>query len=407
MRLQGKMFAAALTSAMAVAALTVPSATAAKPTITIWMGKDTIKNEALEKVVSTYKDANIVLVANDFSQQDLAEVAPEEAPDIIEGANDWTGALSSNGIIKAISFPAPVAAQFPKNDLSAFKYDGDLLGVPMQHESIAFVMNTDLAGKTCPATLDQAVARVQPKVDKGKLVTAIQVGGGDAYHWYPMMSGLGGAFFKQKANGEYTNKPAIQNTANTKKKVNIIKGWNASGLFQHGQGNGGVTGPFSKSKAAYFITGPWNSNAIRDLAATMNIKLCAFPSILPGVKSVPFSGVRGFMVTKYASTHGVLAAAKQFLITKMASSATQQKYCKLTGCNPSNKNAGISPNPFTAQFNVAAGDAVPMPNIPELAFVWSTAAEAWTAAMAEEDPTNPRTAFSNAAQTIRDAIAAG
>jgi len=406
MRLQGKMLAAGVACTMAVAALMVPTATAAKPTLTVWIQPS--KAAALEAVASDYKAANIVVVEQPGDTRDLLQtVAVEDAPDIFEGAHDWTGELQSNGSVKAISLPGPVAAQFLSKDLDAFKYDGALLGVPMLHESIAFAMNTDIAGKTCPATLNQAVSRVEGKLDKGKINTIIQVGGSNAYMWYPMMSGLGGAFFKQKANGEYTTQTLVHKTSDTKQKTNIIKGWNASGLFDHSQGNGSASGPFSKSKAAYYITGPWESNAIRDLSATMNIKLCKFPTIIPGIKSIPFSGVRGFYVSKFAKQHGVLSAAKDFVISYLSSAKAQKKFCKLDGCNPSNKNAGVSPNPFTADFLVTYPDAVPMPNIPEMAAIWGNVAAAWDAAMAEEDSTNPKVAFANAADNIRSSISGG
>lgn len=405
MRLQGKMLAAGIASAMAAAALMVPAASAAKPTLTIWVDSNE-KLASMEAIASDYKAANVVVVKVGDARNEMQTVAVEDAPDIFEGAHDWTGELSSNGTVKAISLPAPVAAQFPSKDLDAFKYDGDLLGVPLLHESIAFVMNTDIAGKTCPATLKEAVDRVASKLDKGKLNTAIQVAGSNAYMWFPMMSGLGGAFFKQKANGEYSTTTLVHKTADTKAKVNIIKGWNASGLFQHSAGNGEATGAFSKGKAAYFITGPWQSNQIRDMSATMNIKLCKFPTIIKGIKSIPFSGVRGLFVTKFAKQHSTatLNAAKDFLISYIASAKVQKKYCKINGCNPSNKNAGVSPNPFTAAFLVTYPDAVPMPNIPEMAAIWGNVADAWNAAMAEEDSTNPKVAFANAADNIRSSI---
>ncbi len=403
MRLQGKWLAAGAACAMAVAALTVPSATAAKPTIKIWIQPS--KVAAMEAIASDYKAANIVVIEQGGDSRDLIQtVSQEDAPHIFEGAHDWTGELESNSSVKAISLPGPVAAQFPSKDLDAFKYDGKLLGVPMLHESIAFLMNTDIAGKTCPATLEQAVDRVQSKLDKGKINTAIQVAGSNAYMWYPMMSGLGGAFFKQKANGEYTTSTLVHKTADTAKKANIIKGWRASGLFQHSAGNGEASGPFSKGKAAYYITGPWNSNAIRDLAGEgLKIKLCKFPNIIPGIKSIPFSGVRGLYISKFA-TGATLKAAKDFLITYVSSAKVQKKFCKIDGCNPSNKRAGVSPNPFTAQFLVTYPDAVPMPNIPEMAAIWGNVAGAWDQAMAEEDATNPKVAFANAADNIRSSI---
>lgn len=402
MRLQGKMLAAGVACAMAVAALMVPSATAAKPTIRIWV--DATKVDAMEAIASGYKAANIEVVSMENARDNLQTVQEADAPDIFEGAHDWTGELVSNGSIKALSLPGPVLAQFPVQDINAFKYDGKLLGVPMLHESIALVMNTGIAGKTCPATLEQAVDRVSAKLDSGKINTVIQVGP-DAYHFYPMMSGLGGAFFKQKANGEYSTKTLVGNMVDSAKKVNILRGWQASGLFQHYAGSyDATTGAFAKGKAAYYITGPWNSNAIRDLSAKKDIKLCKFPQIMPGEKSIPFSGVRGLYISSFASDHGVLNAAKDFLISYVSTSAVQKKYCKVNGCNPSNKNAGVSPNPFTEQFLVTYPDAVPMPNIPEMAAIWGNVSDAWGAALREEDASNPKTAFENAAQNIKDAI---
>ena len=140
------------------------------------------------------------------------------------------------------------------------------------------------------------------------------------------MSGLGGAFFQQKANGEYSTKTMVGKMVDTAKKVNILKKWQATGLFQH-----------------------------------------------------------------YAGCY-------------VATASVQKKYCKVNGCNPANTRAGVSPNPFTAQFLVTYPDAVPMPNIPEMAAIWGNVGDAWGAALREEDASNPKTAFSNAAQNIKDAI---
>lgn len=402
MRLQGKMLAAGVACAMAAAALMVPSATAAKPRLVIWV--DATKVDAMEAIAKDYKAANVEVVSMEDARNVLQTVQAADAPDIFEGAHDWTGELVSNGSVKAISLPAPVVAQFPVQDINAFKYDGKLLGVPLLHESIALVMNQDIAGKKCPTTLEKLVDGVSAKLDSGKINTIIQVGP-DAYHFYPMLSGLGGAFFKQKANGEYTTKTLVDKAVDTAKKVNTLRSWQATGLFQHYAGSyDAATGPFAKGKAAYYITGPWNSNAIRDLSAKKDIKLCEFPTIIAGEKSIPFSGVRGLYVSKFAVDHDRLQAAKDFLISYVATSATQKKYCKVNGCNPSNKNAGVSPNPFTAQFLVTYPDAVPMPNIPEMAAIWGNVGDAWSASLREEDPSSPKTAFENAAQNIKDAI---
>lgn len=395
---------AAIASALAlgVSAMLAPTAGAATKTIIVWAGSD--KAPGVIAAVKGYKAVTVKVVVHDEGKirDDLKTVAAKDAPDVIVGTHDWVGELSSNGSIIKLSLPAPVKAQFPASTVDAFSYNGSLYGLPISVESIAFLQNIAMVGDKCFPTLDAFLAKAATVTG---LTTPIQVGN-DAYHLYPMMSGLGGYVFGKKANGALDAGNIGLDTQALLKNSSIIDGWQASGLFQNYLGNyDGLTGLYGTGKAAAWMTGPWNTGAVKDMDSKNGIKtkFCTFPAVVAGIKAVPFSGVKGLMVTKFAAEHGVAAQAKTFVSTFMSTVKSQNTYAKVVQANPANK-AAKNPDPVLSGFGVTAATAVPMPNIPEMASVWGAMSDAWAKSLKKTDPTKAKTAFLQAASNIREAI---
>jgi arabinogalactan oligomer/maltooligosaccharide transport system substrate-binding protein len=140
------------------------------------------------------------------------------------------------------------------------------------------------------------------------------------------------------------------------------------------------------------------------LRDTKGLKLtfCPFPTIVPGIKSVPFSGVQGLMITKFASAHGVEAQTKSFL-NFVAGAAQQTKYATAAMAIPANK-AAKAPTATLNGFKGAGIYAVPMPNIPQMNSVWDQLSSGWSKSLAKQNPSNPKTAWSDAASNVRDAV---
>ena len=94
--------------------------------------------------------------------------------------------------------------------------------------------------------------------------------------------------------------------------------------------------------------------------------------------SVPFLGVQGFMVTKFASNHGVESAAKDLVGNYMMSQASQTALAAANGRYPANTRAGARvSDPTLKAFGVAGRGGVAMPNIPQMSAVWSDLGSAW------------------------------
>ena len=345
-------FAVALVAVVAAIAGSVKAAVAAGPVLTIWTDQD--RKTAVDQVTSqwaTARGATVKIVVKNFGdiRDNLGTVAAADAPDVIVGAHDWTGQLAANGLVQPIRPKAATLAQFPKYTLDAFSYGTgvkNLYGAPVAVENIGLVVNTGLV--KVPTTWSQleSEALAYKKKVKASFGIAVQQGtGGDAYHMYPFFSALGGYVFG-------TTKAGTLNPADV----------------------GVASKTFLKKQAAFWVTGPWNIDTLNK----SGIKY-AIEQIPPIAKAaVPFLGVQGFMVTKYAATHNVASLAQDLVGNYMMSPAAQALLASGNNRYPANTSAGkLVKDPVLALFGKASAGGVPMPNIPQMSNVWSDLGAAW------------------------------
>jgi arabinogalactan oligomer / maltooligosaccharide transport system substrate-binding protein len=366
----------------AIAAIAATSAIAshkAGPTIVIWT--DANRTAAVTKVANDWaakSGATIKVVTKQFGdiRDNLGTVAAADAPDVITAAHDWTGQLAANGLVEPIFLSSATRASFPAYTLNAFSYGTavkKLYGVPTNVENIGLVVNTKLA--KVPTTFKQLETEAL-QVKKAKHQTfgiAVQQGAnGDAYHMYPFFSGLGGYVFGLNKAGNLD--PSDIGVANPTllKNASLIDKWNKEGLISSKVDSSAAQNAFLKQQTAFWITGPWNADLLKK--SGLSFKVIQMPAIVK--PSVPFLGVQGFMVTKFASAHGVDSAAKDLVTNFMATPAAQTQLAAANGRPPANLKAKSS-DPVLAQFSAASKGGVPMPNIPQMNSVWSDLGAAW------------------------------
>ncbi len=399
-------FGVALT-ALVLAAPAMP-ASSAGPTITIWTDKD--RHAAVEKVATQWaagKGIDIVVVEKGFGdiRDNLKTVDAANAPDVIVGAHDWTGQLAADGLVLPLFPSKATLAQFPSYALNAFSYGTAikrLYAAPVALENIGLVVNTGLA--KVPTTFAQleSEALAFKKKSKSNLALAVPQGAaGDAYHMYPFFSGLGGYVFGKNKAGNLdasdigvANKTFLSNAA-------LIDKWNKEGLVNSKIDYNTAKNAFLKKQAAFWITGPWESDTLK--TSGLKFKIVQMPAIK--FKSVPFLGVQGFFVTKYATTHGIEAAARDLVGSYMMQPDGQQALAAANGRFPANTTAGKRvTDPVLKQFGTAGVGGVPMPNIPQMSSVWTELGGAWVKATKGSGATKARVAFSVAARNIADKI---
>jgi arabinogalactan oligomer / maltooligosaccharide transport system substrate-binding protein len=390
----------------AVAATSAVASHKAGPTIVIWTDQD--RAAAVTKVANDWagtSGATIKVVTKNFGdiRDNLSTVAAADAPDVITGAHDWTGALAANGLVVPLYPAKATLSQFPSYTLDAFSYGTavkKLYGIPVAVENIGLVVNTKLAAvpKTF-AQLEATALKLKKKYRQPYGICVQQGSGGDAYHMYPFFSGLGGYIFGKNKAGNLD--PSDIGVANPTflKNAKLIDKWNKEGLLNSKVGYDTCSAAFTKGTTPFWVTGPWAADTIQK--AGIKFKVVQIPAIAK--KSVPFLGVQGFMVTKFAGGHGVDSAAKDLVTRFMASPSGQTQLAAANGRPPANVKARAT-NPVLSQFSAASKGGVPMPNIPQMNSVWTDLGQAWVRSTKGKGSMSAAKSFKAAARSIADKI---
>jgi arabinogalactan oligomer/maltooligosaccharide transport system substrate-binding protein len=402
---------AALLAAVAVVGAVVAAQATARThaqTLTIWA--DASRTPVMQKVAGAWGSQHgitINVVQKDFGtiQNSLGTVDASTAPDVVIGASDWVGGFSANGLVVPLVLSKKVKSQFPGYSLDAMSYGTAvkrLYGLPVQLENIGLVVNTGLAKvpKTFAQLEREAVAF--KKKSSSNLGIAVQQGaGGDPYHMYPLFSGLCGYIFGKNAAGNLD--PSNIGVANPKflKNAPLIDKWNKEGLVNSQVTSGTAQSAFLGKHAAFWITGPWNSATLK--SSGIKFQIVQVPKI--SCQSVPFLGVQGLFVTKYAQQHGVGSAAIDLVANYMAQPSAQAAVALAGGRPPANLNAAkLVKDPVLAAFGKAGAGGVPLPNIPQMNSVWSDLGGAWVKSTRGSGAVKARTAFVTASRNIANKI---
>ncbi|MGA1258538.1 MAG: sugar ABC transporter substrate-binding protein, partial [Ilumatobacteraceae bacterium] len=333
-------------------------------------------------------------------RDDLKTVDTATAPDVIVGAHDWVGELAANGSIIPLTVSKSVAAKIPSYSLDAFSYANAkgnkvLYGAPVALENVGLVVNTRVA--KVPTSFDDMVKQALAFQKKAAGNFGLVIPGGDAYHNYPLFSGLCGYVFGKDAKGNLN--PNDVGVGNSKLLANAgaIDSWNKTGLLSSKVDYGIAKNAFLAGKAAFWVTGPWEKDTLDK--SGLKVKIVQMPK--NKCDSVPFLGVQGFMVTKFAKTHKVESQARDLVGSYMMSAGAQTQLSSENGRAPANIDAAAKiTDPLLKQFAAAGKGGVPMPNIPEMSSVWGDLGTAWTNVFKGSDATSAKTAFRTAGKNI-------
>lgn len=363
-----------LAGALVASGLVATPAQAAGPVV-IWC--DNARVAIIKAWAAGQKSSlgTINVVGRDDVKSSLKTVRTVDAPDIIIGAHDWIGALAANRSIVSVVIPA--SAKFDPKVKAAFQINRKQYGVPMQTENVALFRNTKLVPKAPKtfAELEKVALALKKKKGKNFVPLAVPQGaGGDAYHAYPLFSGLGGYFFGGNTLKWNTKDVGVANAKFIKNSALIDK-WYKEGLLKASVSADVAKSSFTSGNAAFYVTGPWNLGSIR--ASGVSFAISGFPTIVPGIKPVPLIGVQGAMKTKWAASHGVSTPANKVL-SALAGKDAQTFISNLMLRAPANL-AALSKysRPGATEFKNAGKGGVPMAAMTAMNAVWAAVGTAW------------------------------
>lgn len=304
-----------------------------------------------------------------------------KGPDILLWANDVSGELAQSGLIEPLDELPFLKQEFLAVSLSAFKYKGRLYGYPYAVESLALFYNKDLV-RTPPESFEEleslALKINNPKKDLYGFLYDFKT----FFFSFPILNASGGYIFGQSANGLDPKDVGI-NHQGFIDGLTFLQGLNNKGLIPTSIDRGIAFEKFKAGKLAFTIDGPW---AIKDLdESRLNYGIAVLPKFKNKVAR-PFVGVHGFMVRRSSKNK---LEAKEFIEKFLLSSKGIEVLYKYDHRAPARIDVLTTKSLADAKLlilrkNVENGIA--MPNIPQMASVWSAMGKALSLSLEQKMP---------------------
>lgn len=345
-------------------------------TLTVWVDAERV--DALQGAADAYQEKTGVAVklvgksVDDMKDDFIQQVPTGKGPDVVMGAHDWLGELSTNGVVAPIELGDSSEDYLPVA-LQAATYEGTVYMLPYAVENIAVLRNADLVPE--PAT------SFDDMVSKGTFVVE-QGAEGNPYHLYPFQTAFGAPVFGTDDSGSYDPTDLQLGSEGGFAFADWLGAQGAAGTL-----NTDIDGEIAKQQfldgtAAFWLTGPWNVGAATE--AGINVEIDPIPSPT-GETASPFAGVKGFFVSAESKNK---VAANDFLVNYLGTEDVQLELFKAGNVLPALTAAAdtAASDPIIAGFQAVGADAVPMPAIPAMGAVWQFWGVAEAAIINGEDP---------------------
>lgn len=375
--------------------------TLAQPKLVIWCSEKQV--DILQRLGEEFKARYGVVVEVQYVnfpdiKPKFLTAAPEgQGADIIVGAHDWVGELVANGLLEPIPSFAELN-QFFESGLGAFSYGGRLYGLPYALEAIALIYNKDYI-PAAPKTVEEMI-KIAKQIDAefAREVRGLVFPVTTFYYAVPFIFGYGGYVFKDTPTGLNVKDIGLANEGAIK-GARLIKRFVDEKIIDPADNYQIMDSMFKEGKAAMIINGPWAIKDYRDAGIDYGVAL--IPDMEPGLVAKPFVGVQGFMVNS-KSANKLLAL--EFLTNFIAKRDTMYRLYLADPRLPARKDVLelVKDNPDVVAFTLSAGNGIPMPNVPQMGFVWGAMDDALN--LIVNGKATPEEAMKNAVERIKAQI---
>ena len=307
-------------AALAVSALAVPSAFAAKKTIVIWA--DDTRGPALvkivkdmEKVVPGYKVDVKAYASYDALGAAWDKATAATGPDIIlrDGALAISGAKS--GKIQSLVVASSTRSQFAPAAWGAMTVKGRVYGIPTDVDTTGMIYNTAMF-PTAPKTIGEIYDYY---IKNNSTLTNGICSFNGTWGAHPVLTALGGGAWGYK-NGAADLSTVVFNSATFKsnaKKYLVGADGKTNGFFSYD----GCDTAFKAGKTPVALVGAWNMAGVA--ATSVKYAWGSLPSTTAGKFGNQWAGYSAAYLTSYATDHGVKTGANQLLNKFFATEAGQ------------------------------------------------------------------------------------
>jgi arabinogalactan oligomer/maltooligosaccharide transport system substrate-binding protein len=315
-------------------------------------------SEVANEFKQSEKDLEIefrVVKLDDLKPAFLSVSGIASGPDLILIPGDWVGELALKKQICELNL---ANLKIDSAFLECAKFNGKTYLMPWCFETVALIYNKKLL--STPPVDYKELASISPNlIDRD--IYPLMYDNKNFYYHAPW-------FFGCKAKIFAAEKIAI-NSVEAKKSVEFGLKLENEKIIPIGCNQPATVNLFCAGKTAMIINGPWILNELDRNAVNYGVEV--IPALNENLPARPFFGVKGFAIAQTSGKSEQAMRFARFFNSNFYQKAAMERLNVLP-CNQEVYNDSYVSGKYKG-FYQQAKNGVPMPNNPEMKFVWNEA----------------------------------
>ena len=294
-------------------------------------------------------------------------------PDVMIAPYDRVGSLGATGMLLPVTLNDE--AEYDDTDKQQVTFDGEIYAAPATIETLVMFYNTDLLEKA-PETFEELEGLLKDdkyafEGEDGKNVGFL-ANWVDFYHTYGLLAGYGGYVFGE--DGTNPEELGLNNEGAVEAIEYATKFYQESwpqGMQDKTSAPDFLNQSFMDGKTAAVITGPWMANDFNN--SGVKYAAAKIPTLPNGEDYKPFGGGKGWTISAFTEKQELAQKFIDWVTSTEQQDIMYERLEEVPANQVSRKKAAESGSELTAAVIDVYKNAVPMPNIPQMAEVWTGA----------------------------------
>lgn len=290
--------------------------------------------------------------------------------DVLIAPYDRVGSLGATGLIQPVTLNED--ANYNETDIQQVSADGQIFGAPTVIETLVMFYNTDHLD-AAPTTFEELEALGQDERfafegEEGRNVGFL-TNWVDFYMTYGLLAGYDGYVFGEDG----TNFEDVGlNTEGAIEAIEYATGWYQNtwpqGMLDVTSATDFINQSFMDGSTAAVITGPWMANDFN--TSGVPYAVAKIPTLPNGEEYKPFGGGKAWTISAFTEKADLAQEFLNWVTSEEQQTVMYDRLGEIPANQVAREKAAQSESELTAAVIEVYENAVPMPNIPQMAEVW-------------------------------------
>lgn len=291
-------------------------------------------------------------------------------PDVLIAPYDRIGGLGTQGLIQPVTLNED--ANYNETDIQQVTANDQIFGAPTVIETLVMFYNTELLD-AAPTTFEELEALGQDERfafegEEGRNVGFL-TNWVDFYMTYGLLAGYGGYVFGE--DGTNTDDVGLNNEGAIE-AIEYATNWYQNtwpqGMLDVTSATDFINQSFMNGETAAVITGPWMANDFNNSGVPYDV--ANIPTLPNGENYQPFGGGKAWAVSAFTQKQELAQEFLNWVTSEEQQTAMYERLGEIPANQVAREAAAQSDSKLTAAVIEVYENAIPMPNIPQMAEVW-------------------------------------